>query len=584
MNGDHQLGGSSGGGDSSRSVSPGIASLANLGNTCFLNSVLYTLRFTPGFCHSLHHLNQDLQARARLENGRTSSSSSSSSQKADTTDQEHLLEVIHALHHLFQKLCSSDGYNGDPKDPVLPSALLQSIGRLCPLFEGNQQQDAHELLVTLLTHLQDVKVTSPESPRPESQLSQHSTGADEGQRLPLPPPPLPNKSGKKKNSQSPNNGGSTSNLSHTQDPAAAAPQNGIDKVSQQPVPATSDRKDRLSSPSACPNFVKENFVGIGVMRTKCLECESSTFKKEEFTNIDIPIQCDEEEEESAYNFFINRILASETLRDVNKYWCSECSRLNEAQRTVSYEVLPSVLVLQLKRFTTTASRAYVSKLTDYIPTPLIMDCFCQKCRDGAGPPLHRYRLYSVILHLGASMASGHYIACVRAADINLDYFQCSRPGGLIDTATRIKHTKHRGLFKMFTSKSSSAAPPEPAYGVTNPVCGSIGCCGLKMNPNLVSGDEQQRSGPASLPPSSSSGGGGVANGHSGEGSNGSSPRYSPGGGRPDSAGPGSAGDQDIWLECDDEQISVITRQQLEELLTSRQPTTTPYLLFYNRIC
>ena len=37
-----------------------VASLCNLGNTCFLNSVLYTLRFTPGFLHNLHHLTADL--------------------------------------------------------------------------------------------------------------------------------------------------------------------------------------------------------------------------------------------------------------------------------------------------------------------------------------------------------------------------------------------------------------------------------------------------------------------------------------------------------------------------------------------
>lgn len=565
MNGDHTSD------SSSRSLSPGLASLANLGNTCFLNSVLYTLRFTPGFCHSLHHLNQDLQAKAKQENGR---------QKATDSDQEHLLEVIHTLHHLFQKLCSSDGYSGDPKDPVLPSALLQSIGRLCPLFEGNQQQDAHELLVTLLTHLQDVKVACPpESPRPESQLSQHNADESHHQQRPKP--------AKKKNQQQ--NGGSTASLLLTQhDGSSSSLLNGIDKAASQ---QTIDRKEKPSPPppllaTACPNFVKENFVGVGVMRTKCLECESSTFKKEEFTNIDIPIQCDEDEEDTPYNFFISRILASETLRDVNKYWCSECSRLNEAQRTVSYEVLPSVLVLQLKRFTTTASRAYVSKLTDYIPTPLLMDCFCQKCRDGAGPPLHRYRLYSVILHLGASLASGHYIACVRAADINLDYFQCSRPG-LTDTAARSKHPKHRGIFKMFSSKSSSAAPPEPAFGLTNPVCGSISCCGLKMNPNLVSEDRGGGGGgsgvgPPSLASSSTASAAAVANGHTE--SNGSSPRYSPGGGRPESGGSATGDQDDIWLECDDEQISVITRQQLEELLTSRQPTTTPYLLFYNRIC
>jgi len=502
MNGDHSS-------DCSRTISPGIASLANLGNTCFLNSVLYTLRFTPGFCHNLHHLNTDLQTRLKLENGR---------QKPDP-DQENIADVIHTLHHLFQKLCSSDGYTSEPKDPVLPTALLQSIGRLCPLFEGNQQQDAHELLVTLFTHLQDVKVPG-DLPKTDSS------------------PPLQQEEKKSKKKPAQSVGGSTPNLIQSLESNS---ENGIEK------PGFSNLKDaKLVS----GNFVKHNFVGIGVMRTKCLECESSTYKKEEFTNIDIPIQYDSEDEDDGYNFFINRIMASETLRDVNKYWCSECSRLNEAQRTVSYEVLPTVLVLQLKRFTTTASRTYVSKLTDYIPTPMIMDCFCQKCRDGPGPPIHKYRLYSVILHLGGSLASGHYIAYVRAGDVNYDYFQCRRPG-LTDSTLRNKHSK-RGIFKMFSK--STPTNTEPHISVTNPACSSISCCGLKLNPGILEDRLTSTNGIDST-------------------SNGS--RHSP----------GLASDQDdIWLECDDEQISVIYRPQLEELLTSRQSTTTPYLLFYNRIC
>merc|ERR1719348_2672242 len=91
------------------------------------------------------------------------------------------------MHHLFQKLCSSDaeslcleGGRGETscREPVLPSALLNSIGRLCPLFEGNQQQDAHELLVTLLNSLQEVKI-----PGPVSATSVHSLPGDQGKKL-----------------------------------------------------------------------------------------------------------------------------------------------------------------------------------------------------------------------------------------------------------------------------------------------------------------------------------------------------------------------------------------------------------------
>jgi len=482
-----------------RANSPGIASLANLGNTCFLNSVLYTLRFTPGFCHSLHHLHQDL-AGGDNKHDRDS-------------EQECLLDVIQTLHHLFQKLCSSDCEGGnDPREPVLPSALLHSIGRLCPLFEGNQQQDAHELLVTLLTSLQDVRL--PDNTHHGSHDRNDTSGVDG------------KKSSKKKESEN-------------------GTQNGISKLS-------------LSDETV--NFVKDNFVGVGVMRTKCLECEASTYTKETFTNIDIPILGSssgegDEEEEGGPNFFTSQILASETLRDVNKYWCSECRRLNEAQRSVSYEVLPTVLILNLKRFTTVASKTYVSKLTDFIPTPFTLDCFCTECNGIAGGR-HKYRLYSVILHLGASLASGHYIAYVRAGDTSVDYFQCKRPG----SADTIKTSKKRGIFKMFTK--STSLPVEARSSMPSPVCPSLACCGLK----LTSGGSMSAGSVDSVGSTSTNGGGRGSPGYS-------TGEFSNGGQQVD----------DYWLECDDEQISIITRRELNDILTARQSTTTPYLLFYSRM-
>ena len=280
-------------------------------------------------------------------------------------------------------------------------------------------------------------------------------------------------------------------------------QNGISKLS-------------INSDETVHNFVKDNFVGIGVMRTKCLECESSTYTKETFTNIDIPILGSssteaDDEEDGGPNFFTSQILASETLRVVNKYWCSECRRLNEAQRSVSYEALPTVLVLQLKRFTTVASKTYVSKLTDFIPTPFTLDCFCAECNSGVSK--HKYRLYSVILHLGASLASGHYIAYVRASDTSAEYFQCKRPS----SADTVKTSKKKGLFKMFSK--SSTLPVENKNGLASHLCPSMTCCGLKVAGACMSADV----GPL------------------------------------EAGGRASPDTEEFWLECDDEQISVITR-------------------------
>ena len=147
------------------------------------------------------------------------------------------------------------------QDPVLPTDLLRSIVRLLPAFDGNQQHDAQELLNHLLTNLQEVK---PPPPKVEPAVA--ASSADD-KKL---------KKNKHLHQQQPQHLGSTPNLVHSLDANGSVESNPL-----------------LGSKSATPppplptNFIKENFVGVGVRRIKCLECESSTYSKEEFNTIQV---------------------------------------------------------------------------------------------------------------------------------------------------------------------------------------------------------------------------------------------------------------------------------------------------------
>jgi len=65
------------------------------------------------------------------------------------------------LHELFRTLSGSD--ESDSKDPLPPSNFLSAVGKLNPMFEGNQQQDAHEMLGYILNLLQEIKIPAAAS-------------------------------------------------------------------------------------------------------------------------------------------------------------------------------------------------------------------------------------------------------------------------------------------------------------------------------------------------------------------------------------------------------------------------------------
>lgn len=164
--------------DALHDISASMASLCNIGNSCYMNSVIYTLRFAPFFLHNLHHLVEDMsQINSRKENQVKAKSSSlgrnvgslqgqnarswSSKDLASLGSSGSPIDILKTiqqiaterLHDLFQNLHKNEAT--DSLEPYQSDNFLKAIQEVNPIFEGNQQQDAHEFLMCILDSIRE---------------------------------------------------------------------------------------------------------------------------------------------------------------------------------------------------------------------------------------------------------------------------------------------------------------------------------------------------------------------------------------------------------------------------------------------
>ncbi|XP_051028617.1 ubiquitin carboxyl-terminal hydrolase 44 [Acomys russatus] len=372
-------------------LTPGVTGLRNLGNTCYMNSVLQVLSHLLVFrqCFLKLDLNQWL-AVAASDKGRSYKHSSVSEAAAQQLSEgqereksfacsKHAslspglsggavkgrnMELIqpkepsspssslcHELHTLFQVMWSGEWAL------VSPFAMLHSVWKLIPAFRGYAQQDAQEFLCELLDKIQRELETT-------------------GTKLP-----------------------------------------GLIPTSQRKLI------------EQVLNVVNNIFHGRLLSQVTCLACDNKSNTIEPFWDLSLEFperyQCsgkDAASQPCLVTDMLGKFTETEALEG-KIYVCDHCNSkrrkfsskpvvLTEAQKQLMICHLPQVLRLHLKRFRW-SGRNNREKIGVHVvfEETLNMEPYC--CRDtlkALRPECFIYNLSAVVIHHGKGFGSGHYTA------------------------------------------------------------------------------------------------------------------------------------------------------------------------------
>ncbi|XP_034559872.1 ubiquitin carboxyl-terminal hydrolase 1 isoform X2 [Notolabrus celidotus] len=182
------------------------------------------------------------------------------------------------------------------------------------------------------------------------------------------------------------------------------------------------------------DLMERLFQGQLVLRTRCLECECFTERREDFQDISIPVMDeqpsspedlskvspDPKPELKTLKWAIGQFASVERIVGEDKYFCETCHHYTEAERSLLFDKTPEVITIHLKRFSANGLEldpyAGLSKVNTPLQTPLMLslDEWCTQSSSKLG---QHYQLFAVVMHSGVTISSGHYTAYVHMSDL-----------------------------------------------------------------------------------------------------------------------------------------------------------------------
>ncbi|XP_034035435.1 ubiquitin carboxyl-terminal hydrolase 1 [Thalassophryne amazonica] len=491
--------------------------LNNLGNTCYLNSILQVLYYCPGLREGIKKLYNLSKQKDKPKEESDKSEEQADGAGATLPPHMELLGSFNSLITSVEQLQSNFLLNpgnfteGELATP--PRNILHTLRQLNPMYEGYLQHDAQEVLQCILGYIQEACDTI----RKERELDQngdvaeghmesgaHVVSSNDVSDSKSPKEEDGQVGGKRKSNTEVGNAKKKSKSSKTKKSEAEVcvsvnkPVTRSKRKSSSDITTTStqektwgggdedregggdceatgekevERKGRKKAklnwlrPSGKQPSIFSKFCSVGkissvsaknqkkpgsiysdgldlmerlfqgrlVLRTRCLECESCTERREDFQDISVPvlddtpsspddfsdISPDPKPELKTLKWAIAQFASVERIVGEDKYFCETCHHYTEAERSLLFDKTPEVVTIHLKRFSanTLELDPYVglSKVNTPLQTPLTLslDEWCTRPSTRG----QQYQLFAVVMHSGVTISSGHYTTYIRLSDL-----------------------------------------------------------------------------------------------------------------------------------------------------------------------
>lgn len=351
-----------------------VSGLQNIGNTCYMNSVLQCLIHNPilqKYFISQEFVNEIVDnLREKL-----------TKQNKDATDKNLLeSEFRNTMSYEFYQLLD----DVSKYDNVQPCDFKKNIGSKNSIFAGMGQNDCHELINFFIDTLhEETKYSvSVKCVPPEYQFVED----------------IRRKFAAKINS-----------LSVLDDKLLCVMEyNNFEATHPREVAIYNGVASWSKYIEHNCSVISQHFTGVYHSTITCGNCGNNSNSFEIFTSVSLEIFPDKEilnnEHITLYNC-LEKFIEPEDLIGDNKYNCSKCNCYTNSRKKLSFWYMPDMLIVHLKRFKNNGT--HIRKITSLIEYPMELDMYDYISEYNKKKA--QYKLISVIQHFG-QCNGGHYIS------------------------------------------------------------------------------------------------------------------------------------------------------------------------------